>query len=505
MQQVLVVGAGSAGLMAALAIRRKLPQVAVCVVRDPAVPVIGVGESTTPTMPKFLFEFLGISPRRFYQLANPTWKVGIHFLWGPRPSFNYSFTEQLSGRWTDLPMSNAFYCWDDFSFGDTASALMAHQKAFCRGANGAPQITDDHAFHLYNPDFVKALEAIGAETGIQYIDGSIVGVERLSNGDLSSVVLRDGRRLSADLFIDTSGFRSELLGKELAEPYDSYASTLFCDRCVVGTWQRTDEPILPFTVAETMDAGWCWRIDHEHVINRGYVFCSSELSDDQAREEMQRKNPRAKIWEHVIPFRSGRYRRGWVHNVVAIGNAGGFVEPLEATALMLATAHIETLVTMLQETGLAPTDSARQLYNDVFVSGWDEIRDFLALHYRFNTRLNTPFWKRCQNEVDLGGVEPLLQFYKENGPIRMCCHRIGDRGRAFGVHNAFGIEGHLVMLTGCKVPYSRQYQPTDAEWNIWRRHQSDLANVARQAMTVEESLKCIRLPQWQWNADVRPR
>ena len=327
----------------------------------------------------------------------------------------------------------------------------------------------------------------------------------LGNGDVSSIVLRDGRRLSAELFIDASGFRSELLGKELAEPFDSYSSSLFCDRSIVGTWPRTDEPILPFTVAETMDAGWCWRIDHEQVINRGYVFCSSELSDDQAREEFQRKNPRATVWERAIQFRSGRYRRGWVHNVIAIGNSGGFVEPLEATALMLVTAHVETLVTMLQETGLEPTDSVRQLYNDVFVSGWDEIRDFLALHYRFNTRLQTAFWRRCQNDVDLGGAKAMLTFYQENGPIRMCGHRIGDRGRTFGVHNAFGVEGHLVILTGCKVPYFRQYQPSDAEWSTWRRHQADLATIARQALTVEQALQCIRLPNWQWNADVLPR
>jgi tryptophan 7-halogenase len=194
-----------------------------------------------------------------------------------------------------------------------------------------------------------------------------------------------------------------------------------------------------------------------------------------------------------------------VNNVVAIGNSGGFVEPLEATGLMLATAHAETLTTMLQETALEPTDSVRKLYNDVFVSGWDEIRDFLGLHYRLNTRLQTPFWKRCQNDVDLCGAKALLEFYHENGPIRMCGHRIGGRGRAFGVHNAFGVEGHLVILTGCKVPYSRQYQPTDAEWNIWRRHKADLTNVAQQALSVEQSLQCVRLPAWQWHADIRPR
>ena len=129
---------------------------------------------------------------------------------------------------------------------------------------------------------MRGLEVFARERGIEVMDGKIQHVERGPAG-IAALVLEDGQRLEADFFIDASGFRSELLGRVLEEPYISFSDSLFNDRAVVGSWQRTDEPTLPYTTAETMDAGWCWRIDHEKEINRGYVYCSSAISDDEAR------------------------------------------------------------------------------------------------------------------------------------------------------------------------------------------------------------------------------
>lgn len=489
-RSVIVLGAGSAGLMAALAVKRHFPELRVQIVRDPALGVIGVGESTTPNVPTFLFEFLRINPNHFYAVANPTWKLGIHFLWGPRPHFQYGFMQQLDAQFPDLPMPNGYYCVDEFPFADTTTALMAYGKAFRRAPNGAPDIRD-HAYHIFNPDYVKALEMVGREWGIEFIDGSMEGVERGPQG-IAAILLTDGRRLAADFFIDASGFRSELLGRTLEEPFISFASSLYCDRAIVGGWDRTDEPILPYTTAETMDAGWCWQIEHEKLVNRGYVYCSSAISDDEARAEFERKNPKAKTWSHAVKFKSGRYRRGWVDNVVAMGNAGGFVEPLEATALMLLCANCQTLVPILRASNLSPTPTMRKMYNDFFAQSWDEIRNFLSIHYRFNTRLDTPFWQQCRADVDVSGVQDLLDFYEENGPTRLCRHLIGHRGQEMGVHSAFGVEGYLVILTGNRVPYKNMYMPSDEERQRWNAHVAHLAEYARGGMTVEESLAYIR-------------
>jgi tryptophan halogenase len=494
-QNVLVLGAGSAGLICALALKRKIPQLAVRVVRSPEVGVIGVGESTTPQLPRFLFEYLKISRKHFYAVANPTWKMGIHFLWGPRESFEYSFDFALDAQRTDLPLPNGFYCDEDFSNVNAQGALMAQGKCFLRQPNGGgPQIPAGHAFHLYNPQFVAALEVVAKEIGIEFIDAKITGATRGEQG-VEAVVLEDGRQLQADFFVDASGFRSELLNKVYQEPFVSYENSLFCDRAVVGSWERTDDFLYPYTLAETMDAGWCWRIDHEKSVNRGYVFSSRFMSDEQAREEFLRKNPKAKTWDHTVKFRSGRYQRAWIDNMVGIGNAGGFVEPLEATALMVVCGQTQTLVDFLLHTQLSPTPTMIDLYNKVFRETWDDIRDFLALHYRFNTRINTPFWKTANAEVDVSGSADLLKFYAENGPTGLCRHALRHLPE---IPNQFGIEGYLVMLVGNRVPYKKRALPTETEQKTWALHQAKNKSLAAEAMNVREAMSYVKNPAWRW-------
>ncbi len=495
-EKVLVLGAGSAGLIAAISLKRKIPQIDVRVVRSPDIGVIGVGESTTPAFPQHIFEYLGISRKHFYATARPTWKMGIHFLWGPRPHFEYAFQFQLDVQLPDLPRPNGFYCDEEFESANLCAALMSQQKAFPRQPNGGPEIPPWHAFHLENRKLVACLEAVAREIGIDFIDAKISGARRGPAG-ISAVMLEDGRSVEADLFIDASGFRSELLGREMKEPFVSFDKSLFCDRAVAGSWQRTTEPILPYTTAETMDAGWCWQVEHENAINRGYVYSSQFLSDEEAHSEFMRKNPKAKTWDHVVKFRSGRYERGWVDNVVGIGNACGFVEPLESTSLMVICGQCQTLVEFLIHGELSPTPTMRDLYNRVAAGTWDEIRDFLAFHYRFNTRLQTPFWKHCCNETDVSGSAALLEFYEENGPTGLCRHLMRNMS---GTGNQFGIEGFLVMLVGNRVPYRGRHAAAEAERQTWNRHRAGYRAQAQRGIDAKEALGFVHHPGWRWNA-----
>lgn len=497
-QKVIVLGAGTAGLMAALALKRKIPQLHVRVVRSPDIGVIGVGESTTPRFPHFLFEYLGIKRKQFYALANPTWKTGIHFLWGPRTSFEFAFDYQLDARWSDLPRPNGFYCDEEFDSVNLNAALMSQAKAFAAQENGGgPIIEGFAAFHLFNPHVVKALEAVAVERGVELIDARITGAT-LGEQGVQSIVLEDGRHLEADLYVDASGFRSELLGRALQTPFVSYDKSLYCDRAIVGSWDRTDDYIYPYTIAETMEAGWCWQIDHEHAVNRGYVYSSRFLSDEQAREELVKKNPKAKPWDHVVKFRSGRYREGWVKNVFGIGNACGFVEPLEATALMVASSQIQTMVDMLIESQLDPGPKMKSMFNTLFVEMWDHIRDFLAIHYRFNTRIQNEFWTTCCNEVDVLASQPLLDLYAETGPTGMCRHVLNS---ALGGKTQFGIEGFLVMLVGQKVQYQMSHPISEAERAIFRQHCLNNRLQAGTGLSVAEALKFVKHPNWKWFGD----
>ncbi len=497
-KNILVLGSGSAGLIAAISLQRKLPQATIRVVRSPDIGVIGVGEGTTPNFPKHIFEYLGISRKRFYELAQPTWKLGIRFLWGARGRFDYTFDKQLDSHWTDLAMPTGYYCDDDFHSASVPSALMWHGKAFPRQENGCPDIQGWHAFHIENEKFVSVLELVAKENGVEFIDGKVTGSDRLPEGGIAAVHLEDGRRIEADFFVDCSGFRSELLGKALDEPFTSFDRSLFCDRAVVGGWERTDEPILPYTTAETMDSGWAWQIEHEHHINRGYVYSSNAISDDEAAAEFLRKNPKAPKSPRVVKFRSGCYRRPWVENVVAIGNSCGFVEPLEATALMVVCSQTEMLVEMLSRSKLEPTPTWRSLYNDMSAQSWIDIRDFLALHYKVNTALDTPFWQACRADTDVTNIQPLLDFYEENGPTGFCRYRLSR------TENDFGVEGFLVMLVGNRVPYRANHHATEAERAAWERHRAQFNAAAISGIDVKESLTYIRHPGWQWNADIAP-
>src|SRR5262249_19823930 len=150
------------------------------------------------------------------------------------------------------------------------------------------------------------------------------------------------------------------------------------------------------------------------------VYCSSFISDEDARAEFLRKNPQATPWDHVVKFRSGRYESSWRGNVVALGNSCGFVEPLESSALMMLCWQSESLVTCLQHSMLCPTPSMQRMYNEAVANTWDEVRDFLTLHYYTNTRIDNAFWQACRTQTDVSRLADLLEFYRENGPTGLC-------------------------------------------------------------------------------------
>jgi tryptophan 7-halogenase len=492
MNEILVLGAGSAGLMAALALQRKLPAVKVRIVRSPELGVIGVGEGTTPLFPQFIFNYLGLDRSRFYREAEPTFKLGGRFLhWGRRPHFDYPFETTYDTQLPGLSRLNAWYADWDFSHCNLPCAMMARDKAFPRGKDGQPQMLEYFAFHIENAKFVAFLEKAARVLNIPIIDGKVKHVERGEAG-VAALHLEDGRKLTADLYIDASGFRAELM-RALEVPYRTFDQTLFCDRAVIGGWVRTDEPIKPYTTAETMDAGWAWQIEHEHFINRGYVFGSRFISDDEAREEFLRKNPKVPADStRVVKFRSGRQAELWRGNVVAMGNAGGFVEPLEATALTIAAMHLKLLVQVLRHSNLQPTPTLRAIYNQRSTQQWDDTRDFLALHYRYNTALDTPFWKTCRGECDLGELVNFMEFYEENGPTQLAVHALPS------FRAIYGLDGHFAMLSGQQVPWEKKPVHTMAEEAAWQRHASNARAVAENGMDIRETFAAMRAPGWTW-------
>jgi tryptophan halogenase len=491
-RSIVVLGGGSAGLIAAIAIKRRLPKVPVRILRSPDIGVIGVGEGTTSQFPRVLFGMLGLDVGKFYEEAQPQWKLGLKFLWGPRPHFFYSFSSANDDRLPGLSRNNGFYANGDP--GDIWTALMEAGRVVPRTNTGEPAFFGHShmAFHIENVRLVAYLEGQCRELGVEFQDGLVRDVQR-GHAGIEALLLDGGARVAADFFVDASGFRSELLGRALGEPFRSYGDVLFCDRAVIGGWARAGEPILPYTTCETMDAGWCWQIEHEHFINRGYVYGSSFISDDDAREELLRKNPKiAPEATRVVKFRSGRHARMWVDNVCAIGNAYGFVEPLEATALGTIAAQAVSLASSLEDSELRPAATTKDVANRYVNIVWDDVRDFLAVHYRFNTRLDTPFWRHCRECTPLGGAADIVEFYRENGPSALHKSVLLDQ------NNPIGCEGYLALLLGQEVPHARPHSASTSELLIWQRHVAECRAVAAQGFAPAELNALIRKSGWRW-------
>ncbi|QJE96628.1 tryptophan halogenase family protein [Luteolibacter luteus] len=491
-RSVLVLGGGSAGLLAALTLKRMHPSLAVTVVHSSEIGTIGVGEGTTAVFPAHLFETLGISKEEFYTEAQPTWKQGIRFLWGPRDEFFYDFEFQYDQQFQGLPKPTGYYARMECTDLSQACALMQRNKAFTTGPLGKPVIKGQYAFHIENHRLVTCLETIARRNGVEFADDTLDRT-MAADGQVTALHFKSGEIRTADLYIDASGFRAELIGKALEEPFNSFSGSLFCDRAVIGGWERTDEPIAPYTTAETMDHGWCWQIEHETFINRGYVYSSQFVSDADAEAELLAKNPKISTTPRIVKFRSGRYERNWVGNVVAVGNASGFVEPLEATALAQIIYESRWLAESLRRTAGKPDDAMRASYNRIVGIAWDEIRDFLAFHYKFNTRLETPFWKHCRENTSLGNYEDLYRLYRELGPNpALLAQALPARP------NIYGVEGFLAMLVGMQVHYDRLHLASGGEMDTFNRHRQGIAAKAKNGLSVREALDAIRRPSWQW-------
>lgn len=482
-QRILVIGGGSAGFLAALTFRTMLPQAQLTVVHSPGIPVIGVGESTTPATPVHLHETLGIDRSEFHREVRPSWKLGLKFEWGARgrPHFNYTFDRYLDKRLPGLSKWTAFYCLDAPRDASVFNSLMELGRSPMTQRGRRTALDPRAVYHLPNVRFIDYLRRKSTEAGAALLEDELTEVRRADDGGVRSVRFKSGRELEADLFIDCTGFRSLLLGGALAEPYRSYSRALFCDRSVIGSWQRGDE-VLPYTTMTTMDHGWCWRIDFSDAVTRGYVYSSAFCSDEQAAAELCANNPElAEAELRTLRFPRGRYERFWVRNVAAIGNACGFVEPLEATSLHLIIEQLFNLAWGLADADARPSDELRGLLNERFASTWDDVRDFLALHYKYNEHADTPFWRHCRAETPLGAAAALVEHYARLGPSRLL-------GRLMPNASIFGYGGYMSMLLGLQVPTEANPRTNERERRIWREHQQSNRRSAQQTLPMRQAL-----------------
>jgi tryptophan halogenase len=479
-----VLGGGTAGYFAALAIRRRFPDTEVTLIESSKIPIIGVGEATTTLMPPFLHQQLGLDGPGLFAAVRPTFKLGIRFEWGlPGGSFfEYPFGE--------ADPVHAFLHGGSLRWQSLTSALMERNLApVLRGPDGdvlslLPRVK--FAYHLENASFVAYLARAARERGIRHLDRKIDRITPREDGrGIEGITTEDGALLRFDFYIDATGFRSLVLGETLGSPFESYASSLLCDRAAVATIPQPPGLVRPYTTAETMDAGWCWRIPVEGEDHRGYVFSSRFLDDDRAVAEMRAKNPgMGEPW--FVRFRSGRHRDFLLGNAAAVGNAYGFVEPLESTALHMVIVEIAHLLAVFEAMD-APGGAAGlpgRVNQDVGAH-WDALRWFLALHYRHNRRLDTPFWRTARAEVDGSGLADFERRFRQAGPWAT----ENDPGIP-RQDPTFGWGGLMILLLGQRVPTAPFPARQTAE--AWNERVEKLRKLQERALPQGEALGLLR-------------
>ncbi|WP_189524874.1 tryptophan 7-halogenase [Nostoc sp. 'Peltigera membranacea cyanobiont' 232] len=489
-------GGGSAGFLSALALKVKMPWLNVVVVHSTNIPVIGVGEATTAWIPWFLHKYLELNREQFYEETQPIWKLGIKFIWGDstQSHFNYPFVTHLADKLSVLSKSTAYYCLDSTTESSIYSLLMEQNKSPCfQRENGDFVVDERFGYHIENTSFVAYLERRAAELDIKIIDKAVVNIEVAENGYVRQLKFTDETTLAGDLFVDCSGFRSTLLGETLQEPFCSFSSSLFCDSAVTGRWMR-DDAIQPFTTAQTMQSGWCWQIDLQDKVNRGYVYSSGFISDDDALQEMKCQNPLMGDEHNLIRFKSGRHQRFWVKNVVAVGNASGFVEPLESTGLHMIGETIKCVCDVLIDSDQQPSPgliNLANLANRAIAQKWDDIRDFLSIHFKFNRRVESKFWRHCWHKTDIGDAETVVDFFQNNGPSP-----IGQI--LLRKNSVFGYNGYLNLLMGQQVPTKYQSDNDTLDLDNWRQVKNHFIKNCANALPIQEAIQVVKERKCQW-------
>jgi flavin-dependent dehydrogenase len=387
-RRILIVGGGSSGWMAASLLKQRVPDAAITVVEASDIPTIGVGESTNPVT-KYFHRLVGLDEAAFMRASNAAFKIAIRFAnFNRRGGVFYHPFGQPKG-WEDTLFAP---CAEDFH---PSFHLAKAGNLFSKELSYAYQIDAG----LYGQHLKERCKA----NGVRHIVDRIQRAERTEGGDIACIHAERMGPLTADLYIDCSGFRAFLLEKTLQEPFQSVKRYLFNDRAIAARvpYIDKDTELKTWTNCTALSAGWVWEIPLWSRLGTGYVYSSEFLSESEAEAEFRAFLGHERVNDltfNQITIRAGRHERAWVGNCVGLGISYGFLEPLESTGLSLTQASIVDLARALTN---AVTPEARQAFNVRQAAMFDTTRDFVIAHYALTARDETPYWRRIRHEMDV--------------------------------------------------------------------------------------------------------
>lgn len=445
-RKILIVGGGTAGWFAASFLSRVLNTAGdnaceISLIEASDIPTVGVGEATIPPILQF-FQILGVPEAELMRACQATFKLAIKYAgWtpaGPDSYFYHPFFIGGTGRLLDF--SN-LWLWRTLNGQMSAPyAHACHVSTTFAENQRAPKLATStdyegavpYAYHLDAGLMADYLKRRFRDT-VRHIVDTVTEVVLAADGSISHVNTAEHGPLHADLFLDCSGFRGLLINETLREPFVSYGNCLLNDRALAAQIPYPNElRRSPYTTARAMSSGWSWDIPLFHRRGVGYVYSSAFISDGQAETEFrQLLGPPGKGAElQQIRMRVGRHRNLWVKNCVAVGLAGGFIEPLESTGLDLIFRGLGQLQHCFPDKSFNPM--LAEIYNDRMTRYYDQIRDFIALHFCITARTDTPYWQACAEDLELSdSLRHLMTVWREaNGRIYLT--PVGAFGEYFG-------------------------------------------------------------------------
>jgi len=422
---VIIIGGGTAGWMTAAGLASMLGRtgLSITLIESEEIGIVGVGEATLPHI-RFFNETIGINEAEFMRATSATFKLGIEFVdWGRKgDSYIHPFGDfglahngvefhQYWRKMADRPDTGPI---DAYSLPIVA----------CRHGKFQPPSDDPrsvsstyrYAYQFdaskYAPFLRKHAEARGAIR----VEGKVVDVAlNKENGDIETVTLENGAAYSADLFIDCTGFFGLLIEKALATGYDQWTEWLPCDRAVAAPSESAG-PLLPYTRATAGTAGWRWRIPLQHRTGNGHVYASAFTSDAEAEDALVQNLEGAPLAEpRQLRFTTGKRRKLWNRNCIAIGLSGGFLEPLESTSIYLIQEGITKLLELFPQTTEFADDTEE--YNRLMDLEFERVRDFLILHYVATERDDSDFWNYVRTMPIPDSLSQKLALFQTRGRV----------------------------------------------------------------------------------------
>jgi tryptophan 7-halogenase len=425
LKSIVIVGGGTAGWMAAAGLAHTLKDSGCVIelVESDEIGIVGVGEATVPHLRAFN-DSLRIDEVEFVRAVRGTFKLGIQFVdWG-RIGDRYVHGFGTIGHdfralpfhqyWLKLHLAGKAHDIGEYSINTAAAPAGKFISGATDVPKGSPLSQVAYAYHFDAGLYAQYLRRYAEARGVRRIEGEVVDVSlRAGDGFIESLTLKSGARITGDLFVDCSGFRGLLIEQALKTGYDEWTHWLPCDRAVAIPSEKTG-PATPYTRSTARPAGWQWRIPLQHRTGNGYVYSSAHVGDDEATSTLLANlDGRALAEPRKLRFVTGRRKKMWSRNCVALGLASGFLEPLESTSIYLIQSGIARLIQMLPDRHMNPVLQDR--YNAEAEFEMERIRDFLILHYHATQRRDSAFWQYCGTMSIPDSLERVIALFRDSG------------------------------------------------------------------------------------------